>query len=498
MITASRSGSTTAMVENPRTHRSGRGRTANPIRNWALAVLALSGLASGQAAAEILFTIPENLATSDVDLFLTSGVATTATITNADGSFNTTVPIPANGTAIVTIPDALRVAPPLGVVSVNGFGIDAPDPIAAYLMDANTPVASNDITNLFPDTSLGTSYLVMAATSGIVSDGSQIAVVAGTDGTTVTITPAAALSTGQPAGVPFNIVLNRLEAVEFRAISADLTGTLITATQPIAVFGGHQCANVPDTTGACDHVIEQLPASADFGTDFVLVPTEQPGPGDVVKLLARDDGTVVTFEDSGGTTVQPTLAAGESLTLPPGLTENTRVTSNNPILIGQFMLGLELAGAGDPAFALVPDRNQWLDRYIFNVPVGDYNDFLGIAIESSALASLQLDGAPVSPASFSAVPGTTLVAGNIGVTDGSHVIEASAPFLLLGHGFNSAAASYFGVGGSAISGGGGTPPPPPPPVDSPNAIPTLSPWALAVLAGLIGIQAVAGLRRRAG
>ncbi|MFZ5652805.1 MAG: IPTL-CTERM sorting domain-containing protein [Pseudomonadota bacterium] len=32
----------------------------------------------------------------------------------------------------------------------------------------------------------------------------------------------------------------------------------------------------------------------------------------------------------------------------------------------------------------------------------------------------------------------------------------------------------------------------------PTAIPTLSPWALAVLAGLIGILAVAGLRRRAG
>ncbi len=117
---------------------------------------------------------------------------------------------------------------------------------------------------------------------------------------------------------------------------------------------------------------------------------------------------------------------------------------SNPILIGQFMLGADLAGAGDPAFALVPDCNQWLDRYIFNVPVGDYNDFLGIAIERSALASLQLDGAPVNPASFSPVPGTTLVAGNVTV------------------------------------------------------IPTLSPWALAVLAGLIGILAVAGLRRRAG
>ncbi|MGD9984915.1 MAG: IPTL-CTERM sorting domain-containing protein [Porticoccaceae bacterium] len=462
-----------------------------------MTVLALSGLTSGQAAAEILFTIPENQITTDVDIFLTSGVATTATITNADGSFNTTVPIPANGTAIVTIPSTLRVSPPLGVVSANGFGIDAPDPIAAYLMDANIPVASNDITNLFPDTSLGTNYLAMAATSGIVSDGSQIAVVAGTNATTVTITPAAALSTGQAAGVPFNIVLNRLEAVEFRAISADLTGTLITATQPIAVFGGHKCANVPDTTGACDHVIEQMPASADFGTDFVLVPTEQPGPGDVVKLLARDNGTVVTFEDSGGATVQPTLAAGQSLTLPPGLTENTRVTSNNPILIGQFMLGAGLAGAGDPAFALVPDRNQWLDRYIFNVPVGDYNDFLGIAIEGSALASLTLDGVPVNPSSFGSVPGTTLMAGNIPVTDGSHVIEASTDFMLLGHGFNNNAASYFGVGGSSISGGGVTPPPPPPPpAPHPNAIPTLSPWALAVLAGLIGVLAAAGLRSR--
>lgn len=498
MIAVPHPGSTTAMVENFRNRRRGSRRSKNPIRNWALTVLALGGLASGQAAAEILFTIPENEIAADVDLFLTSGVATTATITNADGSFVTTVPIPANGTAIVTIPNALRVSPPLGVASVNGFGIDAPDPIAAYLMDANAPVASNDITNLFPDTSLGTSYLVMAATSGVVSDGSQIAIVAGTDGTTVTITPAANLSTGQAAGVPFAIALNRLEAVEFRAISADLTGTLITATQPIAVFGGHKCANVPDTTGACDHVIEQMPASADFGTDFVLVPTEQPGPGDVVKLLARDGGTVVTFEDSGGTTVQPTLNAGESLTLPPGLTENIRVTSNNPILIGQFMLGTGLAGSGDPAFALVPDRSQWLDRYIFNVPVGDYNDFLGIAIEGSALASLQLDGVPVNPASFSSVPGTTLMAGNVGVTDGSHVIEASTDFLLLGHGFNDAFASYFGVGGSAISGGGTTPPPPPPPVDSPNAIPTLSPWALAVLAGLIGILAAAGLRRRAG
>jgi len=466
---------------------------ANPLASGLACFLALCALASTPVRAEILFTIPGNLISGDIDIFLTSGTATTATIRNSDGTFDTTVNIPANGTAIVTIPHSGRIGA-LGTASINGYSIDSPDPIAAYLMDANAPVASNDITNLFPDTALGTSYLVMAATSGIVANGSQMAVVTGTDNTTVTITPSANLTTGQPAGAPFAVTLNRLEAVEFRASgSGDLTGTTITATQPVAAFGGHFCANVPDTTAACDHVIEQLPATSDFGTSFVLVPTEQSGPGDVVKILARDDGTVVTFEDSGGTTVQPTLNAGEALTLLPALAENTRVTSNHPILLGQFMIGVDLAGDGDPAFALVPDQSQWLDRYIFNVPAGDYNDFLGIAIEGTALGSLQLDGVAVNPADFSPVPGTTLVAGNVSTGDGSHVIEASTSFMLLGHGFNSNFASYFGVGGSAISGGGVTPPPP---SGTPTAIPTLSSWALMLLAGLIGALALAGLRRR--
>jgi len=146
---------------------------------------------------------------------------------------------------------------------------------------------------------------------------------------------------------------------------------------------------------------------------------------------------------------------------------------------------------------LIIDQSQWLDRYIFNVPAGDYNDFLGIVIEAAALSSLQLDGAPVSPAGFTAVPGTTLVAGNVSVADGSHVISASSNFMLLGHGFNSNFASYFGVGGSGIS-GGGAPPPPPPPGGDPIAVPALSSWALGVLGGMIGLLAAVRLRRRTG
>ena len=38
----------------------------------------------------------------------------------------------------------------------------------------------------------------------------------------------------------------------------DLTGSIINADQPVAVFGGHDCAYVPYDQAACDHLEEQL------------------------------------------------------------------------------------------------------------------------------------------------------------------------------------------------------------------------------------------------
>lgn len=450
---------------------------------------ALMGGLGGAQAGTILFALPDNLVASDVDIFLTSEVNTNATITNTDGTFLQNVPIPGGGTAIVTITDAFRI-PGVGTAGNGGFSITSTDPISAYLMDANAPVASNDITNLFPTESLGTDYLIMAGTSSLVPNGSQLSVVAGADSTVVTITPSANLTTGQVAGVPFNINLDELEAFELRASgSGDLTGTTITSTKDIGVFGGHLCGNVPASTAFCDHLIEQIPTTDDFGTQFVVLPTEQGGPGDVLKFLAKEDGTVITLSD--GRVFN--LDAGESVTL-DGAGEFTdainSLTSNKPILVGQFMLGSNIAGEGDPAFSLVPDISQWLDDYIFNTPAGDYEDYLGIAIEAAALATLTLDGVPVDPGCFLPVPGTTLVACNLLTTDGSHRITADSPFMLLGSGFNQNFASYFGIGGSALSGGGFVVPPDDPPIDVPE------PMAITSLGiGLLGFG-IAYRRRR--
>lgn len=445
---------------------------ANTAKRLARAMVLASAAILGAApavAGEILFTIPANLVSGNIDIFLTSGTATNATITNANGTFNQTVPIPANGTAIVTIPGSFRIASP-GAASNNGFSINSSASIAAYLMDANAPVASNDITNLFPTTSLGTSYRVMAGTSNLVPSGSQMSFVASEDATTVTITPSAALTTGQAAGVPFTVNLNELQAMEFRATgTGDLSGTTIVSNKPIGVFGGHHCGNVPASTAFCDHLIEQLPTTGNFGDQFVLMATNQGGPGDVLKITANEDGTVVTLNNAGVVSTI-NLDAGQSFESTPIINDRGTVSSNKPILVGQFMIGQAIAGNGDPAFSLVPDVSQWLAEYIFNVPAGDYVDFLGVAIQSSALGSLFLDGALVNSALFAAVPDSTFVAGNIPVSDGSHRIVANANFMLLGHGFNNSFASYFGVGGSSVSGGGVEPPQPPGELPEPGTL----------------------------
>ncbi|MGO4863304.1 hypothetical protein ACTP2L_06955, partial [Campylobacter jejuni] len=65
----------------------------------------------------------------------------------------------------------------------------------------------------------------------------------------------------------------------------NLTGTLISSTENVAVFSGAGCANIGD--GACDHLIEQMPPISALSQSYVLGEAFDVGTGNnLVRVVA--------------------------------------------------------------------------------------------------------------------------------------------------------------------------------------------------------------------
>ena len=147
---------------------------------------------------------------------------------------------------------------------------------------------------MFDSTALGKTYYAVGTTNSIGYP-SQLSIVGTQDGTTVTITPSTKLSSGQAAGVPFNVTLNAGQAVLYTdaGTGTDVTGTKIVSSAPIAVFGGNQCVDFPSSSTACDHTITALP-SVDNYTSKAVIPTTTGTEGtssNILRILAATDGT---------------------------------------------------------------------------------------------------------------------------------------------------------------------------------------------------------------
>ena len=132
------------------------------------------------------------------------------------------------------------------------------------------------------------------------SIGSQFQIVAATDGTEVHITPTAEFARGDllpdtsnpggsagphdperpniAAGETYTVLLDKGEvySLTLRADidGTDFTGTLIESSDPVAVWSGNTCANVPEDFGTCDILVEQIPPVNTWGSDFIINPLE--------------------------------------------------------------------------------------------------------------------------------------------------------------------------------------------------------------------------------
>ena len=389
-------------------------------------------------------------------------------VITGDGTEVTTLVV--NPGQLATIPLPRRDVPATSN-GQNSYAILSDRPVTAHQFNPlnQSGVASNDASLLIPANALGTEYMVLgwpAIRPGRVTNGrAYFTIIAATDNTTVQVTPSAPIAAGDgvpaiAAGTTTEFTLSRGEVLSLgtdRIAGQDLTGSTIFSDRPVAVFSGHECADVPVGVCCCDHLEEQLLPLSTWGNRIVAPKFEQRGTeADIWRMTAAEDNTTITLNPPVGAVSTFVLNRGEVRELSSAV--SFVVEATGPISMGQYMTGSGgnqipfasycfLSGAGDPAFTLnVPD-NQWLNSYIVLTPEGFEENFLNIV--APAGSSILLDGAPIT-ASPITIGSSDTVLWQQPVTASAHRVSSDTPFGLYAYGIDCSV-SYAYPGGMNLA-----------------------------------------------
>jgi hypothetical protein len=414
-------------------------------------VLALVA-ASAQGAADskgtdFWLTFPGNAfccGTPTLSLFITGQTATTGAVEIPGLGFSTPFSVTPGSVTTVAIPVGAHLTTS-DMVETKGIHVTAQAEVSVYGLSRIQ--ASTDAFLGLPTDILGTEYIILGYRNGGAIQGSEFAVVATMDGTTVTITPAA--STGaRMAGVPYNVALNQGQTYQLinTVFAADLSGTIITSDKPIAAFGGHNCANIPPGFIACDHVVEQLPPTVTWGKNFVTMPLATRTGGDTFRFLASTDGTQVSVNGSVVATLNRGQIHERIITGP------AQIISTEPILVAQYSNSSSFDGmTSDPFMMLIPPFEQFLASYTVTTPAtGFATNFINVVVPNAAVGSIMLDGAAIPAGSFTPIGSTGFSGAQVAVTVGSHNLSGPLPFGAFMYGFASFD-SYGYPGGMSLA-----------------------------------------------
>ncbi len=383
------------------------------------------------------------------------------------------------------------------VIAPLAYKLDASIPITAYQFNPleNVNVFSNDASLLLPENVLGKYYIVMTREQTFDSLRGYFTVVAARPGetnVTVTVTGKTLASTekgsdGQPiiasmnAGDSASFSLQQFDVlnIETNETASDLTGTLVLADREVAVFGGSEASNVPNTNhcdfdkGACawpleqgipasqakpcdshedcsgyitccaDHMEQQMFPVRTWGTHYIAAKSfDRNLESDSWRILAAEDGTTVTTYPPQGNI--PILNRGDWYEFESRY--HFEVLADKPILLGQYLaaeqapdpnvngrVGEGDAGTGDPAFMLSVPVEQYRTDYVFLAPPKYAYDHVSIIAPVDAVVAY--DGDELNSFYFDPITPEYHVA-RIQIEDGVHSVYADKPIAITVYGYD--------------------------------------------------------------
>lgn len=374
-------------------------------------------------------------------LWVLGNAGTTVTVGIAGLGFSKTVVIPVSQCVNVELPKGADLGDANDKVQQKGIHVTASAPVGIHGL-SKAQFTSDGYLGL-PTEVLGTEYYVLAYRDeqlGIPElNGSEFAVVATEAGTTITVIPSVVTGTHN-AGEPFKITLGEGDVYQLRTTpgaGSDLTGTRVLSDKPIAVFGGHACANVRSASSSfCDYLVEQMTPVSQWATEFFARRLSTRLKGDTFRVLAAYDNTVVSVNGAAVTT----LAAGQFYeTLRPtlALVATTQITATRPVLVAQYANSSDFDNTpkSDPFMTLVPGRLLFSPQQRFCVPESGFlTHHVNIIAPTSAVGTVKLDGLVVG--GFSAVGASGFSAATATVTGGVHSMTSSLPIGVTVYGWN--------------------------------------------------------------
>lgn len=387
-----------------------------------------------------------------LELLITGATNTTGTVAAAGGGFETNFAVSAGLVTSLALPMSLEIGSH-DTNELKGIHVTAGAEVTVYVL--NRHKGSSAAYLALPTDVLGADYRVLAYRDSVVS-GSKFALVATEDATQVTITPAvssrATLVPGYRwAGVPYTVRLNRGETYQYSPGYSpdpvvDVSGSRVSADKPIAVWGGHKCATIPQNM-PCDMILEQLPPVEAWGRSVVTLPLATRKHGDTVRVLASATNTHVRFNGA----LVTNLGAGQYYE--QIVTGPAQITADQPILVAQYGNSSSFDGveSADSSMAVVVPAEQFLPAYTLLIPAGRYpTNYLNLTVPAAAVGAINLDGVPLPATHFVAIGTSGFQGAQIKVDAGTHTLTGPVPFGVQVYGYASADAWSY-PGGMALA-----------------------------------------------
>ncbi|HEX3344163.1 MAG TPA: IgGFc-binding protein, partial [Polyangiaceae bacterium] len=199
--------------------------------------------------------------------------------------------------------------------------------------------------------------------------GPTTVVIAGSDGTNVTLKPTVGIAAGMgipgsPAGESVSFKLDQGQYLQLTQ-PGELTGSAVQADKPVAVLGGSTLIDLPLSSDRADSAEQMLPPVRALGREYVAVryrsraAVEESVPWRIVGVV---DGTKLTFDPATPAGAPAVVGAGQLAEFDaPGPFVVRSQDAAHPFYLASYMTGGGgFDGTGDPEFVNVVPPAQFL------------------------------------------------------------------------------------------------------------------------------------------